>query len=93
MSTHIIHPPIPEGGVVDDCTECRVKAESPVQTLDNDNLSMYLHRTLGWMRDDTECFPRSATEMKLMRQLESVIVNVERLNERGLLDIIIGERS
>ena len=93
MSTHTIHPPIPEGGVVDDCSGCSRLANHPVQLLDNDNLAMYLNRTRGWMRDDPSSFPRSESERRIMDQLEPLILSVRLLNERGLLDIVTGERS
>lgn len=93
MSAHTLHPPILEGGVVDDCNDCKNKAEYPLMLLDSTNITMYVQRTIGWMRDDPSSFPRCATELKLMRNLEQIISDTRRLNERNLLDIVIKDQS
>jgi len=93
MSTHVMHDPIIEGGLVNECPGCKKLAQHPLQLLDKSNLSMYVDRTVRWMRDDMDAAPRSDTEYEAMSKLERIIKHVRIINEKGLLQSFITERN
>jgi hypothetical protein len=93
MPTHTLHDPIIEGGLVNGCPGCKQLAQYPLQCLDSSNLSMYVDRTIRWMRDDMDARPRSDMEYEAMSKLEDIISDVRIINEKGLLQIITERNS
>lgn len=71
MSSHINHPDTHTHGLADDCPRCAEHAKHPFMSLDDNNLRALILRTRAWMRD--EKFPRSITENKAMRNVETVL--------------------
>ena len=93
MSNHIMHDPIVKGGLVNGCQGCKRLAQDPLHNLDSENLSMYVDRTVRWMRDDMDASPRSDMEYRAMSKLEDLITDVRVVNSRGLLQIITERNS
>jgi hypothetical protein len=93
MSTHTLHDPILEGGLANKCPGCKKLAQYPLQLLDSNNLSMYVDRTVRWMRDDMDAAPRSDAEYEAMSKLEDLITEVRMVNEKGLLQIITEKKE
>ena len=83
MTAHGVHPPIGKNGLADGCPRCAEHAVDPFYGLDDANFGMLLTRTLGWMRDDQDSFPRSDTEHVAMSFMEGAVVQARRLKRAG----------
>jgi hypothetical protein len=78
-ATHVAHPHIINHGLADGCERCAEIAADPIANLDDKNLIDLINRTIMW-RGDKE-FPRSDNELRAMREMEKILVAVERVEQ------------
>lgn len=82
MPTHNHPPAIREHGLQDGCERCAAHAVNPCASLDDDNLTALVRRTIAWTSDEEVA--RSDTELAAMKVVSMVLIAKERFDRLGL---------